>query len=110
MHSESLRYVKRVAFVHRLVGDGSSWFTTRTRKSPIPFNATFSKGRVHIAATRDFVQFAVNDEKAKILANWLKDTAVPDESFFQFLQYNAFLGAPGDFGFFNQQPNLTDIR
>lgn len=66
-------------------------------KGPAPFNITLMKGPVHIAASRDFVEFIFSDNKTQIFLEWLKDTWVPDETFYASVNYNPQLGAPGGF-------------
>jgi Core-2/I-Branching enzyme len=41
-----------------------------------------------MAVTREFVDFAVNDQKAKDLFDWMRDIRVPDEHFFNTLNHN----------------------
>ena len=62
-------------------------------KGPPPFNITIYKGDNYILATRDFVDFMVNDPKATAFLNWCKDTYMPDETFPNTL--HRVKGAPG---------------
>jgi hypothetical protein len=64
-------------------------------RPPPPFNITVSKGAVHITATRGFVDFALNNEKAIEFMEWVKLTDVPDETFFSTLNHNPQLNVPG---------------
>ncbi|XP_064612406.1 beta-1,3-galactosyl-O-glycosyl-glycoprotein beta-1,6-N-acetylglucosaminyltransferase 3-like [Liolophura sinensis] len=66
-------------------------------KGPPPFNITLMKGPVHIAASRAFVEFIFSDKKTQIFLEWLKDTVVPDETFYATINYNPHLSAPGGF-------------
>ena len=56
-----------------------------------------TQGSVHVALTRAFVDYALHHQVAKDLLNWVKDTLVPDETFFQSLQVNPMYGVPGAF-------------
>lgn len=68
---------------------------------PPPHNLTATKGSVHIIANRDFVDFALHNQKAKDLLEWVKKVSIPDECFFATLNHNpslrirgAYLGFP----------------
>ena len=62
---------------------------------PPPHNLTALKGSVKIAANRDFVDFAVHNQKAKDLLEWAKKAAHPDECFFAMLNHNPSLRVRG---------------
>ena len=62
---------------------------------PPPHNLTVLKGSVKIAANRDFVDFALNNHKAKDLLEWAKEAAHPDECFFAMLNHNPSLRVRG---------------
>ena len=62
---------------------------------PPPHNLTALKGSVKIAANRDFVDFALNNHKAKDLLEWAKEAAHPDECFFAMLNHNPSLRVRG---------------
>ena len=68
---------------------------TKTQKSPCPVNVTIAKGAVHVLAHRDFVGYVVNDPRAHQFREWLKDTRIPDETFFNSLIVSPQLGVPG---------------
>ena len=70
---------------------------TSERKSPPPHGYNITKGSAHIAATREFVQYALTDRKARDLLDWMSDIKVPDEHFFQTLNHNPRNPAPGAF-------------
>ncbi|XP_064613401.1 beta-1,3-galactosyl-O-glycosyl-glycoprotein beta-1,6-N-acetylglucosaminyltransferase 3-like [Liolophura sinensis] len=67
------------------------------KKGPPPFNLTLMKGPIHIAASRDFVQFIFEDRKTQVFLEWLRGTQIPDETFYATINNNPFLGAPGGF-------------
>ena len=58
-----------------------------------PMNVTISKGSVHVAVQRGFVDFALH--KAQSFVEWLEDTRIPDETFFASLNNSPQLGIPG---------------
>ena len=47
---------------------------TKKVKSPPPFNITLTKGAVHVIVRRDFVDYVINDVRAKTFLDWTKDT------------------------------------
>ena len=49
-----------------------------------------------MAVTRGFVEFVLTDERPRILADWMRDTHVPDENYFTTINYNyEVFQAPG---------------
>ena len=62
---------------------------------PPPHNLTAFKGAVHIVANRDYVDFALHDQKAKDLLTWVRKVLVPDECFFATLNHNPSLRIRG---------------
>lgn len=83
------KYARRYQYIY----DGNR--RTSVEKSPCPANVTFAKGALHVATTRQFVNFAINDKMAVEFREWLKDTYVPDEIFFSSLNVSPQLGVPG---------------
>jgi len=78
-----------------------SWMSS-VEKSPPPEDFVIHKGSAHIAASRAFVEYAVYNESAQALLQWMKDIRAPDEHYFQTLNHNpqknipgAFMGDPG---------------
>jgi len=65
------------------------------RKGPIPHGFNVAKGSTHMAVTREFVQFAVNDSRARDLLYYMRNIKVPDEHFFQTLNHNPQMDIPG---------------
>ena len=80
-------------FQHR-VENGEVVITTNRKMSP-PHNLSVYNGNAYFAATRQFVEFALNDQRAHDLLEWTKDTYSPDENFWATLQ--RVPGAPGGF-------------
>ena len=69
------------------------WGATGKKKSPAPYGVKIYKGSSYIAGTREFCEYAVLEETAKALLNWLNDTIYVDESFFPSLYRHP--GVPG---------------
>ena len=74
-------------------------------KNPAPHNIKVTFGSIHVALTRAFVDFTLHNQVAMDFLEWVKDTMIPDETFFQSLTVNPQLGVPGAFTgkFLNQQ-------
>ena len=66
-------------------------------KEAVPHDFDVAKGSTHMAVTREFVEFAVNDSRAQNLLNWMRDIKVPDEHFFQTLNHSPKMQIPGSF-------------
>lgn len=75
--------------------DGYRMDCTWKPKAPPPHNITIMKGWNHIAATRKFVEFVLNDKIATDFYQWLSDIYIPDEVFFSSLQRHP--GTPGGY-------------
>ena len=87
------------AFRRPIVWTKYSWRTeywrTNTLKDPAPQNFLVHKGSTHIAAVRGFVGWALYDQRAVDLRDWMRDIRVPDEHFFNTLNHHAHFGVPG---------------
>ena len=68
---------------------------TKELLEPPPGNLTITKGSVHIAASRAYVDFLLHRKEAQDLLEWVKKTIIPDETYFSMLNYNPQLGVPG---------------
>jgi hypothetical protein len=68
---------------------------TGEMKDPPPYNITIGKGSVYGVFSRDFVNYSINDVRARGILKWLEDTYSPDESFWATLVLNEHLDAPG---------------
>ena len=75
----------------------NGYYPTEVKKSPCPVNMTITKGSVHITASRAFVNFTLHDKRAIEFREWVKDTGVPDETFFTSLNFSPQLGVPGSY-------------
>jgi hypothetical protein len=62
-----------------------------------PYGIQLVKGSVHIIASREFVKYCTFDPHAVALRQYLKDTKVPDESFFSTLNHDPKLRVPGGY-------------
>uniref|UniRef100_UPI00398F4C34 beta-1,3-galactosyl-O-glycosyl-glycoprotein beta-1,6-N-acetylglucosaminyltransferase 7-like n=1 Tax=Pristiophorus japonicus TaxID=55135 RepID=UPI00398F4C34 len=83
------------AFIYRL----------NKKKTTPPMELTIYFGSAYYALTREFVQFVLEDARAKALLEWSRDTYSPDEHYWVTL--NRLKDAPGT------TPNITwegDIR
>ena len=67
----------------------------KAKKFPCPVNVTFAKGALHVAVTRKFVHWVFNDKSAIEFREWVKDTVIPDETFFSSLNVSPQIGVPG---------------
>ncbi|CAH1780478.1 unnamed protein product [Owenia fusiformis] len=61
----------------------------------VPYNMTVVSGEVHVALSREFVNFIIYSDISWRLLQWVHDAAIPDEIFFSTLNYNSRLGVPG---------------
>ena len=83
------RNSERTEYVH----DG---FTpTETLKDSPPPGVVLTKGSVHVTVSRAFVEFVLTNPVALKFREWVKDTGVPDETFFSSLNHSPLLGVPG---------------
>ena len=73
----------------------NGFWETEEKLGPCPVNATITKGSVHITASRGYVDYVLHDERALKFREWVKDTGVPDETFFSSLNFSPQLGVPG---------------
>ncbi|KAL9957847.1 hypothetical protein ACROYT_G034795 [Oculina patagonica] len=92
--------VKQVSTISE--NHGFQWSNTGKRKTQSPYGIKIYKGSSYIAGTREFCEYAVNDETAKAFLNWLNDTYCVDESFFSSLYRHP--GVPG--GITGEQPEF----
>ena len=52
-------------------------------------------GSAYIVACRKFVQYVLNNKVAKDFLKWVKDVRIPEEHFFNSLNFNPHLKVPG---------------
>lgn len=81
--------------------------TNRTKTAP-PHNLTLYKGSFSCVLNKQIIQFALENQTALDLLDWLNDTYMPDEFFWSTLNHNEFLQMPGGYpGHCYQSPNKT---
>ena len=68
-----------------------------SRLPPPPHNIIPFKGNMHIAASRHFVEYALHNETAKDLLQWVKKVGMPDECYFATLNHNPSLKIKGSY-------------
>ncbi|ELT88514.1 hypothetical protein CAPTEDRAFT_121732, partial [Capitella teleta] len=85
---------KRPILWTKYVWRTENWRTS-VEKGPVPHNFLIAKGSTHVAVTRDFIDYALNDPRAQDLLEWMKDIRAPDEHFFPTLNHNPHLNVPG---------------
>jgi len=66
-------------------------------KPPAPYNITVTKGSVHVVVVRAFVEYMMYNRSAIEFLDWVKDTGVPDETYFSSLNHSPHLHAPGSY-------------
>jgi Core-2/I-Branching enzyme len=77
-----------------------SWIAHDLRggvKPTPPHGFVITKGYTHMAVTRAFVEYALNNPIAQDLLHWMSDIKVPDEHFFQTLNHSPQLNIPGSY-------------
>ncbi|XP_070580205.1 N-acetyllactosaminide beta-1,6-N-acetylglucosaminyl-transferase-like [Ptychodera flava] len=85
----------RVKFKHRVLFDYMV-MTPLFKTEPIPGNISLHRGELHSALTRDFIAYLHSDELAIKFYDWVRDTRIPDETFYQSLSYlREAPGGPG---------------
>ena len=52
---------------------------------PVPFNLTLFKGMREVVLSRNYSRFCLEHPVARSFRTWIKNTAIPDESYFQTL-------------------------
>jgi len=66
-------------------------------KPAAPYDIIVTKGSVHIVAVRGFVEYVIHSRTAAEFLDWVKNTEVPDETFFASLNHNPHLQVPGSY-------------
>ncbi|XP_005113206.2 beta-1,3-galactosyl-O-glycosyl-glycoprotein beta-1,6-N-acetylglucosaminyltransferase [Aplysia californica] len=71
-----------------------------TKHPPPPHNLTITKGMAYNSFSREFVEWALTDQRSKDLLAWSEATYSPDEHYWATLNnlfHNGFLQTPGGF-------------
>jgi len=74
-----------------------NWDRFERKLTPAPHNVSITKGSVHITAVRAFVEYVIYSRTAQEFLDWVKDTAIPDETFFSSLNHSPQLRVPGSY-------------
>ena len=61
---------------------------TEMLKEPFRQNFTFYKGSTYVVLSRAFVDFILHDKLARDFLEWVKDTKIPDETYYPTLYRN----------------------
>lgn len=75
----------------------TEYWRSGKEKPPPPDGFLICKGSTHVAASREFVDYVINNKSAHALRDWMRDIRAPDEHFFQSLNHNPQKGVPGSF-------------
>ena len=86
------RELSRINFVY-ILKENNQIVRTHKPKGPPPHKISICKGSTHIIAIREFVEFVLHGQIGKDFYEFLKDTAVPDETIYSSLQRHP--GVPG---------------
>ena len=73
---------------------------TGVEKDKPPHNITIVRGSAYGIFSRGFVDFIINDQRARDLLNWSRDTYTPDEHYWatlHHLKHNPHLHTPGGY-------------
>ena len=93
----NLRNERHVVFV-RFLSSRVFWYRLKYRlEVPVPAKMNLTKGPVQIAATRGFVDYAINSKLGLEFQEWVKHTQHPDETYFGTLNLHPQFGVPGAF-------------
>ena len=88
-------------FEEEIHADGSTKVkNTKVKKDKPPHNITIVRGSAYGIFSRGFVDFIINDQRARDLLNWSRDTYTPDEHFWATLHHlkiNPHLNTPGGY-------------
>ena len=76
---------------------GTQVHKTSSEKSNPPHNITVVKGSAYGIFSKDFVEFLLNDQRAKDFLNWTRDILSPDEYYWATMNHNPDLHAPGSY-------------
>ncbi|ESP05524.1 hypothetical protein LOTGIDRAFT_103000 [Lottia gigantea] len=68
---------------------------TDEKTPPPPYNVTIYKGSAYGIFSRQFVDYVINNKKARDILKWCRDVYSPDEYYWATLNYNLKLHAPG---------------
>lgn len=73
------------------------FYNTYQPKSPPPYNLTFYKGELHGLFSWRMVEYIVKSKVAHDYLQWCWDSGHPSEHYWNVLNYNRHLKAPGGY-------------
>ncbi|CAD5118880.1 DgyrCDS7553 [Dimorphilus gyrociliatus] len=73
------------------------FYDTFEQKTQFYENVTFYKGEMHGLFSHNFVKYVVESKIGIDYLNWCKDTGHPSEHYYNVLNYNKYLNAPGGY-------------
>ena len=73
------------------------FYNTFSPREPPSHNVTFFKGELHGLFSRKFVEFVVKSDVASEYFEWCKLSGHPSEHYWNVLNFNPHLQAPGGF-------------
>jgi len=73
------------------------YYQTNEPHPPYDINLTFFKGELHGLFSRRMTEFIVESEHGKKYLDWCSDTGHPSEHYYNTLNYNVHLNAPGGY-------------
>ncbi|XP_015090164.1 N-acetyllactosaminide beta-1,6-N-acetylglucosaminyl-transferase isoform X2 [Vicugna pacos] len=102
--------IGRTKYVHQELLSKTNSYVIKTSKlkTPAPHNMTIYFGSAYVALTREFASFVLQDQHARDLLSWSKDTYSPDEHFWVTL--NRIPGVPGSMPNASWAGNLRAIK
>ncbi|XP_053400631.1 N-acetyllactosaminide beta-1,6-N-acetylglucosaminyl-transferase-like [Mercenaria mercenaria] len=76
-----------------------------------PHEIKVTKGAVHIAVARGFVDYILHDQRAHDILDYVNTSCkIPDEAYFTILNHNRHLGVPGSYKGFPETTKMSDRR
>lgn len=73
------------------------FYNTYQPKTPYPVALKFFKGELHALFSRRFTEFLIESEHGRKYLEWCWDTGHPSEHYWNTLNYNKHLDAPGGY-------------
>ncbi|XP_050403324.1 N-acetyllactosaminide beta-1,6-N-acetylglucosaminyl-transferase [Patella vulgata] len=79
------------------MGSKGYYYSRIKGRPPPPHGITPCKGLVHLAASREFVDYVLHNKTALDFLEWCKSMSIPDETYFTSLNNNKHLQSPGSY-------------
>ncbi|XP_060607127.1 beta-1,3-galactosyl-O-glycosyl-glycoprotein beta-1,6-N-acetylglucosaminyltransferase-like [Ruditapes philippinarum] len=81
---------------------------SRTRP---PHGIRVTKGAVHVAVTRGYVDYVLHDRRARDILKWMSYSCyIPDEAFFTTLNHNPHLHVPGSYKGYPETSPMSNTK